>query len=274
MSAVMEQMVTGREKERYQKEGYIIIPHAIFPGEVIAAALQGAKRVLKGEYNTGYAPLCNWWPTDKKHVQKIDQAHLSDTGLLDLASQSALGEWAAELTGAKTVQVWASQLFVKPPGGEKLGNVGWHIDRDYWDFWEGDVFTVCVALTETTRENGCLQLIKNTNQWGQSDQNRCFRDGTRQDVDQQLLEMGAAEFVAKPSAYAELPAGGISFHSKNTLHSSGENNDTAPRISLSLHLRTEECRLKPDINHYGTCAYLSDLKLSPIIYHHNHLSKP
>src|SRR5262245_43936341 len=85
-------------------------------------------------------------------VTRSDAVHLCDKSFHLLSTQPILGEWVARITGAEMVQLWSSQLFIKPAGGGEGGNIGWHTDRDYWPYWDGEVLTVWLALGEVTRD--------------------------------------------------------------------------------------------------------------------------
>jgi hypothetical protein len=75
---------------------------------------------------------------------------VANRAIRELISHPALGALAAEVTGARRVQVWWVQLLYKPPttGGQGGTSIGWHQDRHYWQVWEegSELFTAWVAL--------------------------------------------------------------------------------------------------------------------------------
>ena len=110
--------------ERYRRDGFFFSP-PIIPADLIERVTASMDAVMAGEYETGEPPRRSWNPgDDPKRIRKIDQAHLSDRTIYELASHPAIGRWAAALLGAKRVQLWASQMLYKPPGGEVIGQRG------------------------------------------------------------------------------------------------------------------------------------------------------
>ena len=79
----------------------------------------------------------------------------------------------AALTGAKMVQVWATQLLHKPGGPEATGQVGWHQDFQYWNTWwkpESEVFTAWLALSDALSDieesSGPMCFVPCSHGWG------------------------------------------------------------------------------------------------------------
>jgi ectoine hydroxylase-related dioxygenase (phytanoyl-CoA dioxygenase family) len=67
---------------------------------------------------------------------------------------------------------------------------------------------------------------------------------------------------------AVLPPGGVSFHHRLTVHGSGPNLASWPRVSFAIHLRTEKSGLRAGIN-WKDAGYLSDFNDpagSPVCY--------
>src|SRR5215212_3242533 len=119
---------------RYQRDGFFLAPPLI-PAELIARVRPRIEAVYSGEYETGIPPAGNPKGNAKPPASlvKIDNAHRSDRTIHEVVSHPAIGKWAAAMTGAKTIQVFATQLLIKPPGERETVNVGWHQDLQYWD---------------------------------------------------------------------------------------------------------------------------------------------
>ncbi|MCA9660155.1 MAG: phytanoyl-CoA dioxygenase family protein [Myxococcales bacterium] len=94
--------------------------------------------------------------------------HLDDPELLDLYAHPAIVERVAQLLGPDLL-LWRSQFFPKYP---KMGGTGWHQASSYLnetmrvatltppDLSQLFQLTVWVAITDSTRENGCLRVVR------------------------------------------------------------------------------------------------------------------
>jgi ectoine hydroxylase-related dioxygenase (phytanoyl-CoA dioxygenase family) len=221
-------------------------------------------RVVNGDYATGVEPLgVSWHPgDDPTRLVKIDQPQQADHAITRMLEQSDIGRIAAELVGADLIQCWAVQLLYKPAAGTPTGNVGWHQDDDYWaGWWEGEVFTCWVALSDVTAESGPMRFVPGSHQWG------FLKSGNFWELD---LDGGAQAFPVPGDADwrevpAILPPGGASFHHRRTIHGSGPNTSATPRRSYAVHLRTE--RADPvDAAPPDYMAQLDDQDLCPVLF--------
>ncbi|MFW2374511.1 MAG: phytanoyl-CoA dioxygenase family protein [Gammaproteobacteria bacterium] len=253
----------GDPAHDYNMNGYYIVPDMRIPHDLLDRARKRFSCVLRGEYESGMAPWRHWNRGEADKLQKIDQVHLTDTALFELATHPAIGEWAARVLGAKHIQVWATQLFYKPPGSGEQGHIGWHTDQDNWRFWQGEVFTAWLPLTPIQKASGPLCFARGSHQWP----NLEFRgDGYGHDLSRQRREIEHEIAMPMQEVQALLPAGGLSFHHSRTWHYSGTNTSTEPRCSLAINLRTEHSNILENEEHYGYGAYLDDPLICPVIY--------
>jgi ectoine hydroxylase-related dioxygenase (phytanoyl-CoA dioxygenase family) len=252
---------------QFERDGYFIRP-SVIPGELLARVRKHIDAVYAGEYETGIPP-CGSPKGSKEPPQKlvkIDNAHRSDRTIFELVTHPAIGQWATALTGAKMVQVFASQMLIKPPGGQGGVNVGWHQDQEYWDAaLQGELFTAWVAISDVTAESGPMRFVRGSNHWGLLKSGDFFSD--KLDELKQRIQAksggGAWEEVA-----AVLPPGGVSFHHRLTVHGSGENHAAGPRVSFAIHLRTEKSGLREGTK-WQDAGYFNDFNDpigSPVCY--------
>ncbi|MCY4351810.1 MAG: hypothetical protein OXC45_01735, partial [Gemmatimonadetes bacterium] len=98
--------------KQYQKDGFCAIDDPIFPPDVVDAATEGMDAIRAGKYDTGHPPENSRWNPgdDPKALCKIEMPQFASHAIMDLVSHPALGKLAAEVTGAKMVQVWWVQL--------------------------------------------------------------------------------------------------------------------------------------------------------------------
>lgn len=249
-------------EQDYKEQGYCLIP-GVVPQVTVQQAIPHMQAVMMGDYETGVAPLAAWKPgDDETKIRKIDQAHLSNETLHKLISHPSIGQWAAAITGASMVQVWAVQMLYKPPGGSSAGGIGWHQDWQYWKPWwqpESELFTAWLAIGDVAEENGPMKLIPGSHRWGFLDQGDFF-DG---DLEREQISVPQGETWREESAV--LPAGGLSFHHRLTYHGSGPNVSQEPRRAFAIHLRTEKSAPLPGSDDYYT-THLDDPHICPVIY--------
>jgi ectoine hydroxylase-related dioxygenase (phytanoyl-CoA dioxygenase family) len=249
-------------RAEYERDGFCVVAEQIAPDGVMEAAYKGMVAVRDGVFDLELAPT-EHPGYDPGVLCKINNAHRSDKGLYGLVTCPELGQKVAEVTGSQMVQVWASQLLIKPPGSEAAGHVGWHQDRQYWKFWQEDeeLFTMWIALGEVGEASGPMRFVRGSHRWGFLDQGDFFGK------DHAVLKEGIAvpEGEAWEEVSALLPAGGVSVHHSLTFHGSGPNTSQASRWSVAVHLRNEKAVPVPGDESYYV-SHLDDPQLSPVIY--------
>lgn len=247
--------------ERYRRDGFYLSP-PIIPTDLISRVTGSMDAVMAGEYETGEPPRRSWDPgDDPKRIRKIDQAHLSDRTIYELASHPEIGRWAAALLGARRVQLWASQMLYKPAGGEVTGNVGWHQDKQYWKYMEGDLFTAWVAVSDVTGASGPMRFLRGSHRWGLLDSGDFFGH----DHEAQQKDIPVPEGESWEEIEAVLPPGAVSFHDRHTYHASGPNVSGVARRSFAFHLRTENTRPVVGRTDYYV-QHLDDPAYCPVLY--------
>jgi len=256
-----EQENTLAYSKRFDQDGFVLVPDVV-PPELLERVIPRMEAVMNGDYETGIEPRRSWYPgSDPTCIRKIDQVHLSDRTLLELVTLPALGKLAAAVTGAKMVQLWAMQMLYKPPGGHQSGSVGWHQDKQYWTYWNGQLFTAWIAISDVTEESGPMRFLKGSHRWGFLNSGDYF--GHDLDALKQSIQVPEGENWEEVPAI--LPPGGVSFHQSHTYHGSGANVSDSPRLSFALHLRTEKAEPIPGSNDYYV-SHLDDPSYCPVIY--------
>lgn len=264
-TASRTQSTTNSPAAQYAEDGFFILPEPIVPSELVERAVTHMDAVMACEYETGVPPHSRRWNPgdDERIIRKIDQPHLSDLTILELFTYPAIGEWAARITGAQMIQLWAAQMLYKPPGGDALGNVGWHQDKLYWSYWEGEVFTAWIALSNVTEENGAMRFVRGSHTWGGLIEGGDFFSGDHEAQREAISVPPGKEWE---EVAATLEPGGVSFHNRHTFHGSGPNVATWPRRSFALHIRTEKSWPKAGVEKNIYTSHLEDHDISPILY--------
>ena len=112
----MPTLTKSSVQEKYRTDGFSIHPEPVIPANIVQAAIHGMDEVREGRYDTGTPPQPSRWnPGDDPHTKlgKIEMPQIANRAIMELMKVPTLGELAAEVTGAKAVQIWWVQLLYK-----------------------------------------------------------------------------------------------------------------------------------------------------------------
>jgi ectoine hydroxylase-related dioxygenase (phytanoyl-CoA dioxygenase family) len=236
---------TEAEVQFFRESGYWLAPKVLSDAE-LGALRDHMDRVYAGVHETGREPWLGGWKPggDPNAIRKTDNAHWADLTLRALAFNETIGAMAARLIGADTIHLWHDQLLYKPGTGAAAlpaGNVGWHQDLNYWQCAAPpDLLTAWVAFDDVNEENGCMQVIPGSHQWGLVEGGNFFF----QDREAQERALKTPKGQSWRPVSCHLKAGELSFHHCLTLHGSGPNSADRPRRSLVLHLMPGNTRYR------------------------------
>ena len=148
--------------------------------------------------------------------------------------------WAAELVRHRAlldmveavidpdILVFHTTVWIKEGGSETF--VPWHQDGTYFGLEPLEQVTAWIALTESTREMGCLRFLPGSHREGQV-QHRDREDEKLMLSRGQTVQRSVDEADA---AYLEFAPGEVSFHHTMTMHSSGPNRSSRRRIGIGI----------------------------------------
>jgi hypothetical protein len=194
--------------QAYRERG-ILHPLRALPADEAAALYrhyQARAEFLKGRNNQKPHLLFTW----------LD-ALVRDPRILD----------AVESLHGPDLWCWGSQFFAKPAGDAAY--VSWHQDATYWGLSAPDVVTAWVALTPSTPESGCMQIVPGTHRSQVPHEDR-FDDAN-------LLSRGQ-EIAVKvdPATVVDvvLQPGEMSLHNVLLFHGSQANRAAHPRIGFAI----------------------------------------
>ena len=208
----MPSLLNAAQRAAYERDGYILIP-SLFDAEEIA--------LLRGAIETDpqlQASLYNRNDASGKATRMATWNHPGGS-VYGLAARShRVVDTMEDMLGGE-VYHYHSKLTAK----ESLegGAWEWHQDYGYW-YHNGCVFpymaSVMVALDKTTRENGCLQVIRGSHHAGRVEHGVLPGDqvgANPRRVEEMLKNMDLV--------YAEMvPGDGLFFHA-NVMHRSDQN---------------------------------------------------
>lgn len=242
---------TSTMTSRYASDGVCLAPRVI-DAALADSVADRMDAVMAGTYDTGLEPNARSMPPGRpgSDLVKIDQAHVCDETIRKAISSPEIGRWAAAATGARFVQVWATQLLYKPPSAAASGNVGWHQDLQYWgphfDAAPGELFTAWLAISDVTPQAGPVRFVRGSQAWG-------LLEGSFFDKDLAAIRAGLdlPAGATWDEVEAILPQGAVSLHQSLVVHGSGPNLSSAPRLGFAIHLRTEKATPLPSAQAFG-----------------------
>lgn len=204
-------MPTTEELQRYAEDGYFIRTGLLGSAEV-ADFRDHARRQLEAEAATG-GVMAKGDKDGRKTLLKIwSRAEDDKYGLL-ARDERMVG--LAQASIGKPVYLYSHKMTMKQPG--EGGAWEWHQDFGYWHNYgclAPDMMSIYVALDKSTRENGCLQVLKASHRLGRLDH---VREDGQTIVAQEYIDAALRRFE---HVYAEMEAGdALVFHS-NLLHRS------------------------------------------------------
>ncbi len=141
----------------------------------------------------------------------------------------------------ENVYIWSSAFFAKAPSEGKI--VSFHQDNPYWQLSTDKVITAWIALTNSNKQSGCLEVVPNSSKLGMigkldvEDARESYLKGEKTTDSADLLSYkhDLKEFlkVNKPVDICLSP-GEYSIHHVNTVHGSGINNTDNYRIGFAI----------------------------------------
>lgn len=246
----------------YQRDGFAITPIPLLDIDLLRRAQARIPKIYQGDYDTGIAPWSRVNLDRSDCLQRISQIHLCDKAMHALASSPAIGTWIAKHCGAKTVKVWGSQLYSKPPCNTSGANVGWHRDSQHITFYDGGVLTVWIPFGgSSTIESGSLKYVTGSHQENTIGQPRGALELNIDAERARLKQAGNWEEVD-----VAVPEGGFSLHHWDLIHGSGSNHSADTRHALSIGFATDTLEVINDEMNFGFPALLKDKFYCPTVY--------
>jgi ectoine hydroxylase-related dioxygenase (phytanoyl-CoA dioxygenase family) len=219
---MLSQPLTAAQRAQYDADGYLIVKNFLSQEEVsLLHSIATGDDIMKTHAidlndQSGKRTRLTLWFTPG-----------DDTFGLLTRSQKVVSSVQA-LLGEGEVCHFHSKLMQKEP--QVGGAWEWHQDYGYW-YKNGFLFpdallSVMVALTEATKENGCLQVLKGSHKMGRLEH---LFAGEQQGADMPFVEESLKLFER---VYVELEPGDFLFFHSNILHMSEANLSSRPRWSL------------------------------------------
>ncbi|HTC08581.1 MAG TPA: phytanoyl-CoA dioxygenase family protein [Acetobacteraceae bacterium] len=209
-------MLNTVEIDRYATDGYL-------PGRPL---LTGAETAY---YRAGCERCCGPLVKDGGRKQSTNRVkpYLLFPWAAELVRHTRILDCVQDLIGPD-IMVFHTTVWLKEPHSESF--VPWHQDATYFGLTPFEHVTAWVALTDSTPENGCVQIIPRSHATGQ-------RPHFDQPDPRAMLSRGQtlADSIEEDRAIdLVLRAGEVSFHHTLSFHRSGINHTDTRRIGIGV----------------------------------------
>jgi non-heme Fe2+,alpha-ketoglutarate-dependent halogenase len=209
-------MLTATEIERYATDGYL-------PGRPLLTPEETA--LYRDGCDRGCGPVVK--DGNRKQSTNRVKPYLLFPWAAALVRHKRVLDCVESLIGPD-IMVFHTTVWLKEPYSETF--VPWHQDATYFGLAPFEHVTAWIALTDSTPENGCVQIIPHSHTTGQ-------RPHFDQPDPRTMLSRGQtlADAIDESRAVGlELAAGEVSFHHTLAFHRSGVNRTGERRIGIGV----------------------------------------
>lgn len=219
--------LTKKQINQYQEDGFLIVPN-VFDTEELAPLLTAC------EENPELWSAESAYRMSNGHFNRIMfYSHLSDS-LLGVFPRIARVIDNVEAILGEECYHFHSKLVRKEAYNK--GNVDWHQGYGTW-YHYGCIFptqvTCAIAITDNTKENGCMQVIKKSHAMGRLNH---LRIGDTDAADPEIVQQALKNLELVD---CEMKAGDALFFHANMLHASTPNYTDKIRVILHCTYNTK-----------------------------------
>uniref|UniRef100_A0A3B3YEY3 Uncharacterized protein n=1 Tax=Poecilia mexicana TaxID=48701 RepID=A0A3B3YEY3_9TELE len=203
-------------QERYNEEGFLSPLPVLDETELREARDAFAK--LEEEFGTAYTQY------------SLHNVHLQYPWVMSLTKHPRILRVIQAILGPDVILL-DSRFICKYPTIKPLPYVAWHQDMRYWGIAGGPVLSVWLALDDSQKENGVLQVIPGSHCSGMLPHRQATRPGNLLSVNQEIPE----ELVQVDEAVlCPLKAGQMSIHDGLLVHASDANTSQRRRCGFVI----------------------------------------
>ena len=205
--------LTETQVGNYRRDG-ILFPIRIMP-ETEAATLLSDLLALQAREGGRLSKRTNQKP------------HLLVPWIHALCREPAILDAVESVIGSD-ILVWGSGFFAKGAGDGSY--ISWHQDSTYWGLSEPEIVTAWVALTPSTPESGCMQVIPGTHTRDQVPHRDTFAADNLLSRGQEI----AVEVDRSQAVNVVLRPGEMSLHHVRIFHGSDPNRADHARVGFAI----------------------------------------
>ena len=208
------------EKEQFYAENGYLYPIRVFSDTETAEF----RRQFDDYTDQNKDLLGKMIPRERRAVYGL--THLMLPWVYQMASHPRVLD-AVEGAIGPNILVWGSDWFVKFARDPAF--ISWHQDGAYWGLNPPKVTTAWIALSPSTLENGCMQVMPGTQKTQLPQRETYALDNALSRGQEIALEVDESKAVAMT-----LNAGEMSLHHIGIAHGSKANTSDQPRIGIAV----------------------------------------
>jgi non-heme Fe2+,alpha-ketoglutarate-dependent halogenase len=215
--------ITGKlsaEKQEFYAENGYLYPIRVFSNTETAEF----RRQFDDYTDQNKDLLGKMIPRERRAVYGL--THLMLPWVYQMASHPRVLD-AVEGAIGPNILVWGSDWFVKFAHDPAF--ISWHQDGAYWGLNPPKVATAWIALSPSTLENGCMQVMPGTQKMELPQRETYALDNALSRGQEIALEVDESKAVA-----LMLDAGEMSLHHIGIAHGSKANTSDHPRIGIAV----------------------------------------
>jgi non-haem Fe2+, alpha-ketoglutarate-dependent halogenase len=218
MSEITDKL-SAEKQEFYAENGYL------YPIRVFSDAETAGFRRQFDDYTAQNKDLLDKMiPRERRAVYAL--THLMLPWVYQIAAHPRVLD-AVEGAIGPNILVWGSDWFVKFARDPAF--ISWHQDGAYWGLNPPKVTTAWIALSPSTLENGCMQVMPGTQKMQLPQRETYALDNALSRGQEIALEVDESKAVAMT-----LEAGEMSLHHIGIAHGSKANSSDQPRIGIAV----------------------------------------
>jgi non-heme Fe2+,alpha-ketoglutarate-dependent halogenase len=211
--------LSQQQRGFYEENGYL------FPLRVFSDSEAAEFRRQFDEYtDQNKDRLSKLIPRERRTVYAL--THLSLPWVYQIVSHPGVLDAVEGVIGPNLL-VWGSDWFVKFPGDAAY--ISWHQDGAYWGLQPPQVTTAWIALSPSTLESGCMQVMPGTQKTQLPQWETYAVDNALSRGQEIALEVDESKAVA-----LSLAPGEMSLHHIGIAHGSKANRSDYARIGIAV----------------------------------------
>jgi non-heme Fe2+,alpha-ketoglutarate-dependent halogenase len=212
-------MLSPEQRQFYEQNGYLY-PLRVFNDSETAAF----RRQFDQYTDQNKDRLSKLIPRERRAVYGL--THLMLPWVYEMVSHPRVLD-AVEGAIGPNLLVWGSDWFVKFPGDAAF--ISWHQDGAYWGLNPPKVATAWIALSPSTMESGCMQVMPGTQKTQLPQRETYALDNALSRGQEIALEVDESKAVA-----LQLEPGEMSLHHIGIAHGSEANHAGYARIGIAV----------------------------------------
>jgi phytanoyl-CoA hydroxylase len=223
-------LLTHEQLEQFNKNGFLILPN--FAEDFVCdeilkiAKIELEKRdepiETEGEYNIN----------QNSTIRRLRQVYDRNIVFQDWMKNEKIRPILKQVLGEAPVLTLAHHNSIMTKMPNESTESGWHQDRRYWHFENGNLVSVWLALHDETKENGVLEFIPNSHKMKFSKEQFDDKIFFRKDLEEN-------KELIKTKVSFNLKKGDVVLFHAETLHKADKNSTDKPKIAFVYTVRAK-----------------------------------